>query len=169
MRSVGAALILLASLALGLGFAREKKRRLTALRELCAALELLAAELEARGEPLPRICERLGGCAPGGAGAFFRRVSESLPFLGERSFSALWTESLEQSYLFLKPQERQELQQLGSLLGRYELSRQLAGIRRCQALLELERDSAQAGTAQEQKLGIGLSLAAGLLLTLALF
>ena len=169
MRGIGALLIVLASAALGLGFVRSRGRRLYALREICAGLELLSAELDKWTEPLPRTLERLGTVAPECAGTFFCLLAEKMTELGERRFAELWSECVEASFPDLKKQERQELCSLGGILGRYELSRQLEGIDRCRTRLALDRDRAAASFGQEQRLGLGLSLTSGVLLALVLF
>ena len=168
MRWAGALLIFLAFAGFGAAFALAKKRRIDALRGMCAALELMNGELSARLTPLPELCGLLAGRASGAAGEFLGLLAASLPGLGERDFSALWREAAERSLGSLSGAELSEITRLGDIVGRYELAEQTRALELCLAELRNCLRAAQSAYPGEKKLGFGLAAAAGALLVVVL-
>lgn len=167
MRIAGAALILAAFVAAGLGAVGGKKRRIGVLRSLTGALERMEGELDTRVTPLPELC-RLLSADGGQAGAFFAAVAASLDRLDRLTFSQLWREAGEACLGALEPEEREELDRLGQILGRYALPEQTAAIRACRAALRGRLEAAERAYPEQRRLSLGLGASAGLLLIIVL-
>ena len=168
MSYLGAALILLGSLAAAGRFIEEQRRRLCALRDMCAALERLRAELSLRAAGLPELTKLLAESSDNAAGRFFSALREALPQLGEHSFSELWTGCVSMTLPELSDVERTALRRLGETLGRYELSEQLGALERCRAALMESVESLSEALPEKRRLTFGLLGAAGALLCICL-
>ena len=167
-RLIGAALILLAGLGLGLQLCALRRRQLATLRELETALGLLQSELETSVRPTAQLCAVLLARSCGETRAFFQTVEDSLPLLGEKCFEELWTAAAESCLGHLRREDRQSLERLGQSLGRYELSRQLQALTLCRE--ELQRSWEQGCTAlpEQNRLTVGFGLAGAAMLLILL-
>ena len=168
MNILGAALILLGSLAAAGRLIGEQRKRLCALRAVSAALERLRAELSLRAAGLPELTELLAESSDGAAGRFFSALRETLPRLGEHSFSELWAGCVSHALPELSDEERAALRRLGETLGRYELSEQLTALERCRGILTENADALAAALPEKRRLAFGLLGAAGALLCICL-
>lgn len=168
MKGLGAALILAGCLLSGALWTRTKSRRIRTLRQLCAALELLAGELETRAPPLPELAKLLAERAGGQAGTFFSLLSVSMEQLGRESFSQLWSRAAETVLESLGREEREEFAGLGMILGRCELARQLSALRACTAALRTNLREAEGLYPGQRRLSLGLTGAAAALLIIVL-
>ena len=166
MRALGACAILFAAVSIGLLRLREKKRRLDCLRSLEEALRLMAGELSLRRPTMPELLCRMAEQSEGSAAGFFRCLALSMPRLGEKSFSALWTDAVRACFPELRREEENELRKVGHLLGRFELSQQLAGLESCRLRLRSRLERAEDAYQREKKLTLALPAAAGCLLIL---
>lgn len=139
MKLLGAALILTGSgLACMLRLTAARRER-QALRELSAALELLARGIRTRLLPLPRLMERrgLGRCAD----AFFARVLA--PASDDAPLARRWREAAET--LPLRPRERETLARAAEAFGETE-----EGV--VASLLSCAQELREAGAARESEL-----------------
>ena len=162
-------MILAACFGAGTMVSQVKKQRIETLRGLCAALELMEAELGTRLSPMPELVGLLAGKMGGQTGAFFSHLSSLMEKLGAEDFSALWQEAANAMLDALDAADLDELCRLGHILGQYELDKQLAAVRLCAAALRSGLDAAEKEYPGEKRLGLGLSTAAGALLIIALF
>lgn len=165
---LGAFLIAAASAALGFSYVKEEKRRLQALRSAERMLKTMAGELETRLTPLPELISRLACRCDGAAAAFAKALNLRLCHLGEREFSALWAESVEDAFNILSGEEREMLSALGLCLGRYELERQLTELSLTLDRLSRTIDRHSAALPEKRRLGLGLAWAGGALLVIVL-
>lgn len=165
---LGAFLITAASWSLGLTYVRGEKRCLRALRSAEQLLKAMAGELETRLTPLPELFSRLAERCDGAAAAFAAVMHVRLDQLGEREFSALWTESVDAVFGILSREERELLDALGLCLGRYELERQLAELSFTLDMLAGAIARRSAALPEKRRLGLGLAWAGGALLVIVL-
>ena len=168
MRAIGATVILLAALSLGVAEFREKERHRRCLQQLCTALDLLEAELGTNAKPLADVFQELASRSKGDMLRFFRFLSDGFAYLDRISFFELWKEAVCVCLPRLTSGEREELLRLGGVLGKYELSRQCAALRQCAAFLGEELDRQRAHGRREDKLVMALPTALGLLLVILL-
>lgn len=168
MKYLGSILILAACATAGYIYISSVKKRIRALEGLCAALELAAGELKTRAAPIPELCALLERRAAGAAAGFFSRVSGRLGTLGEKTFSEIWSEAVEDELAYLSPEEQQELMSLGNVLGRYELGQQEKAIAACVLALRAGLAQARESYPGQKKLGFGLPAAAGALIVVIL-
>ena len=131
IRLLGAALLLLGGLALGLTPVWELSRRAGALRAWGEALLLLEGELSFSLPAMPQLLEVLRTKAPPPAGETFAQVGKGLEHLGEKPFSQIWAQAVTE-HSGLQGEDLAPLLGLGEALGRYdreERSRVLASAR----------------------------------------
>ena len=164
----GALCVLAACVSMGAVACAERRRRLSALDELTAALRRMRAELASHARPTAELCRMLGESAAGETGAFFTLLLHSLGELGERPFYALWREAAGKALRSLREEERESFARLGESLGRYELEEQLGAIESCLAFFDSAREKARAELPAQRKLTLGLALSAGAMLTILL-
>lgn len=165
---LGALLIGAASAALGFSYVKEEKRRLQALRSAEQMLKTMAGELKTRLTPLPELISQLACRCDGAAAAFAKALNLRLCHLGEREFSALWAESVEDAFNILSGEEREMLSALGLCLGRYELERQLTELSLALDRLSQAIERRNAALPEKKRLGLGLAWAGGALLVIVL-
>lgn len=165
---LGALLIAAASVALGFSYVNGEKRRLCALRSAERMLKTMAGELETRLTPLPELISQLASRCDGAAAAFAEDLNLRMWQLGERAFSVLWTESVEDAFHILSGEEREILSALGLCLGRCELERQLTELSLALDRLSHAIDRHSAALPEKKRLGLGLAWAGGALLVIVL-
>lgn len=165
---IGAALLTAGCGAIGLGAVGRLDGRVRDLRELAAGLDTLQRELGWRLAPLPAALAAAAGETHGQTASFFERCARDAGKLNGRPFQQVWREGLESCPLQLKREDRELLEKLGPVLGRYDGDSQRRAIE--DALNRLEQQIAQAG---ENRRRLGrvygvLGMTAGLFLAILL-
>lgn len=168
VKLIGGALIFAAFLLGALVCLRLRRQRTDTLNQLCTALDRAEGELSLRGLPLPRLFELLSKCSTGAAGFFFSELSQSMDRLGEEDFHTLWLRAAEKCLAALRQPEREEIDRLGGVLGRYGLTEQLSAIRACSAELRRALDCARQDYPRSRRLLLGMASAAGAMLIILL-
>lgn len=168
LRLMGAALLTAGTAALGLGAVGRLDGRVRDLRELLAGVELLQRELGWRLAALPEGLELAAGTAEGRTARFFRLCAEGARHLNGRTFQQVWQEGLDECRFRLDAGDRELLEQLGSVLGRYDGDSQRQALEGAAA--RLERRQVQAA---EERRRLGrvygvLGMTAGLFLVILL-
>ena len=166
-KPAGALMIVAAFFCAGMTLVKAKKEHLHTLRELCAALLSLHAELDARCSSLS---DALGALRPmsGVCGSFFACVREELPRLGELTFSEIWSSAAARTLSCLCADERAELAALGHTLGAYSLQEQLTAIELCRKKLERRSAAAEKELSDYSRTCLGVCSALGILLAVVL-
>lgn len=163
MRLLGAALVVLAGVLMGLQRAAELRRAVQCRATLCRMLEGLSYELGRFRTPLPEVFSSLCTQCEGAALALCRAVSESLN--GEQPvFSAAWARGL----TLVPPREREILAPLGSVLGRYGTEEQLPALERCRRDMESLLSEGRERLRARSGVCVGLWAAAGLMAAVVL-
>lgn len=155
-----AALLLVAIKTLSL-----QRRQLDMLRELCAALERMAAELGEHNTPLPALMDALTCEATPLLRPFFTDLQSSLNHLDDRSFSESWREAVDR-HLLLPRAQKSAVDQLGGYLGRYagELQKDVLLSVQASLLRELKRQESAAPDRRRLTLGLTISAISMLLI-----
>lgn len=163
MRLLGAVLIVLAGVLMGLQRAAALRRTVQDRAALCRMLEGLSYELGRFRTPLPEVFSALCAQSEGVALSLCRAVGDRLN--GEQAaFSVAWAEGIS----FLSPREREILAPLGCVLGRYGTEEQLPALERC--LREMEGLLSEGRERLRERSGVcvGLWTAAGLMTAVVL-
>lgn len=160
-------MIVLVALWLGMTGMNWYRRRFRVLSELVHAIARMEAELSGRETETGELLAMLGR-EENETARLFRLCGEALDGLEERPFREIWLEGLEKSGLPLKGEERETVERLGHVLGRYDSqlqTRLLAGLR-CE--LEEQLSAAREERGREGKTVLTVSGCVGLLLVLLL-
>ena len=128
-------------------------------------LNLMEAELALRASPMPELISFLEGRMSGSAKTFLAHLTAGLPLLGEQEFAFQWRQAVENHCGSLRDREKEELNKLGSYLGRFELEAQTRELRASERYLRERLAEAEQTFPQERKLWLGLSVSAGVVLT----
>lgn len=167
-RLAGFLLVQLAAALFARGRIAESAACTGALRSFCNMLDQLRGLLESDGSPMPALLQTLAGRADGAARTFVAALLDGLGSLGSVSFHTLWTQALTETAALLEADMRRELDALGGVLGRYELSTQLDALDHCRRCLRERLEARQRTQAQDTRLTLGLSLSVSLLLGILL-
>lgn len=119
IRLLGAVMLLMGGLALGLTPVWELSRRAGTLSIWGEALLLLEGELSFSLPAMPQLLDTLSHKALSPAGETFARVGEGLARLGEQPFAQIWAQAVSES-AGLKGEDLAPLLRLGEVLGRYD-------------------------------------------------
>lgn len=167
MKALGGVIIVAVSLWLGFKGMSWYRRRCRVLSELIYAISRMEAELSGRETETAELLKLLGR-GESETARLFRACYDDMEELEERPFREIWLEKLNESRLPLKGEERETVERLGHVLGRYDsqLQTRLLGGLRCELeeLLSVAREE----SAREGKSALTVSGCIGLLLVLLL-
>lgn len=169
LKVTGFLLLQLAALLFASERVRCRYRQTEALLSFCAMLEQLRGILEAEASPMPELLLTLSKRCTGVASVFIRALLGSMDALGTRSFQELWQISLRRSAVCEDACAYQELEKLGNVLGRYELSSQLEAVSACLEALRQHAEQRQRELPEVKRLTWGLSFSASMLFGIILF
>lgn len=141
------------------------------LRQEAETLESLARTLEEMARELDRCAPEMETLLQVGLGAEHETIRQffqslSLGRLREESFETLWREAVEGSALPEGGKKR--LYPLGSVLGRYDRSAQIAALSEAQQDLREDGEGLRRKISENQRLWYTLSLSTGLMVVLLL-
>ena len=150
----GAALILTAVQTMVL-----QKKQLNTLRELCAALEQMAAELREHSKSLPELMDELSDETSVLLRPFFTALTRSLQHLDEHSFSESWRQAVDRQ-LSLRAADKTVLYRLGGYLGRYSGQMQSDAVLSVRSELLRELQQREISASDKRRLTAALTAAA---------
>ena len=159
MKGIGLLLTSAALLLTAFQSVARQKKQLDIQRELCTALERMAAELGEHSLPLPELMDELSSDASTLLRPFFTSLTLSLQSLDEQSFSLSWRQAVDRQ-LSLSAADKTTLYRLGSYLGRYSGQMQSDAVLsvRSELLRELQRREVSAS--DKRRVTAALSAAA---------
>ncbi len=166
IRFVGAVLLALGGLGIGLAAVSRLAGRVQDLRGLECAVEVLERELGWRLAPLPEALEEAAGETSGRVARFLRLCGREASALEGRSFRQVWVESLNAARMCLEREDAAILEELGSVLGRYDGGSQRQALERAQDRLARQREQAEERRERLGRLYGILGLSGGLLLVI---
>ena len=166
MRLWGALLVIAGAVMLGVCAVRQLKQREKDLHELIAGLEVIHRELGSRLMPIPELLKQAAEETTGEAAVFFRLCAEKITCMDGKSFCSVWKESLNVSHLHLELVDRETVERLGSVLGRYDEEMQCRSIEKAINRLEALYQQAMESSAQLGKVYTVLGLTGGVLLVI---
>lgn len=168
MKFLGVILITLSSTVCGMCYIADKKERIKDIESLCMMLELIRGELSFNLAPIPEIIAKLSQEIDGKAGTFVKLLSVNIAALGEKSFPIIWSESVAACSLSIGDNEYKAVDELGKVLGRYDIQLQIEYIT---AVIRLLTDSLTRGSAampEIKRTCVGVSMSAGAILSILL-
>ena len=168
IRFLGAALLMAGCGGLGLSAVNRLDGRVQDLRELSAGLEILLRELGFRLAPLPEALEAASGGTQGRSAQFFSFCAKETRQLAGTPFRTLWSSGLDQCPLGLSREDRELLEQLGPVLGRYDGDSQRQAVENVLAGLSRQQVRAEDDRRRLGRVYGVLGLTAGLFLALVL-
>ena len=168
-RLIGAALVIGATGAFGLGSMQRLGARVRVLRGLITAVQTTQSEICDRLTPLPALIAQLAAEATPPVDQFFHRLQGGMAGLGERPFSAIWKQTLEGSpELHLGEGAYALFADLGKTLGRYDIEDQRHVLRYTARRLEGYLEQAEEQRRERGKVHAVLGVAAGVFVVLIL-
>lgn len=133
---LGKILLLCGMTVLGFQHAIRLRRRVSCLKEFLAALERLERELAFALLPVDVLLCQMRSGSHGPAQCFFSFCEERFSKRGEERLEEIWMDGLQNIPLPLSEEDRTLLEQIGSILGRYDGDSQRLGFQRIHGRLE---------------------------------
>lgn len=164
MRFLGAGLLVLAGLLMGLQKAAALQRDVERRAAFCRMLEGLSYELGRFRTPLPEAFSALSGQCAGEARALCAVVRDGFFRSSPGAFSDIWAGGL----AAVPPAEREILVPLGNVLGRYGTEEQLSALDHCRRDMEELLAQGQTRLREQGRVSVGLWTAAGLMTAVVL-
>ena len=168
LRMAGAMLLTCGAAALGFSAAGALHRRVSSLRAMLGALELMDRELSFRLTPIPELLDRLAGQAAAPAGPFFAACRDGLGALGEQSLARIWRGALAQRPMDLSREDLSALEELGEILGRYDGPGQRQALGEIRSRLAHQLEGAEEESRRMGRVYGALGLTAGSMLAILL-
>lgn len=164
LKILGGIMLTAATTAIGLSVARDLRKRVQILSQLCSAIEIMRGEILSRMTPIPELFEALSKEMDAPVSTFFLNAMIQMKNLGNHPFLTIWRNAIDMTpELMLTKDELSALRDLGYVLGRYGSTEQ-AGIldfakRRFDGFLEAARVERE----KKGRISIAFGVAAGLL------
>ena len=137
LKLCGAILVICATGAMGIRGVAALRARVSALEALCFSLQLMESEICSRLTPMREVLDMLSRQSPPRARGLYRRALENMNAIGQCSFHTIWKNAVAQSReLCLRPEEARVLSELGTCLGRYDVTQQAEAISRVRDRME---------------------------------
>ena len=124
LKMAGAALLLAGGVGLGVLAVKRLERRVTALRSLTEALELMERELDFRLPPMKELIRETARRSAQPASEFLNVCAEKMDEWDGQPLSGLWQQAALEQLPALKPCDQETLFSVGAVLGRYDAESQ---------------------------------------------
>lgn len=168
IRLVGAVFLAGGGAALGFGAVRRLERRVQVLNQMSLGLNMIRRELDWRMSPLPDLLSLASRETKGEVSDFFRLCSIGVRNLNGRPFRQIWQQGLEAAQLRMESEDFAVVEQLGSVLGRYDSGNQRQALEEAIARLDEQRKEAADQRNRLGKVYGMLGLTAGVFLVILL-
>lgn len=169
LRAIGAALLLTGSVVLGLAAIGRLDRRVTTLRSLTEALELMERELDFRLPPMKDLILETAQRSAEPASEFLLACGKGMDELGGRPLSGLWRQTATEKLTALKRCDLEVLFSVGAVLGRYDGEGQRSAIAAARERLSDLLAGASEERSRQGRVYGALSVSAGAFLVILLF
>lgn len=161
---VGAVLLILGSVLPAVEQNRERKKALHLTESMIQALNDIRRMLTLRSPEMESLLSGANFSETSETGCFFQQIR--LDRLEERSFSLQWADALQT--LPVSPDAKALLEPLGTVLGQCGLEEQCRCLRSTSEELEILLRRERERCSQEQRLGLTLSVSAGMMAVILL-
>ena len=156
MKGYGIVFVMLSALLFGKEKLKPIRNRIKYLHSMSVALELMRSELSGRPKVLEELCAQLENCCRGQAALFFGALGKNLRNDDWCCFREIWSNSVLKYFAELNNEEKQLIDELGTVLGVFELDRQLRALDYCIDQLKSCHKKAIGEYSANRKLYIGL-------------
>ena len=150
LQLIGRCLLLGGIAALGFNKEMALKRRVTGLRGFQRATEQMERELTFSLPPIIMLLGRIGKGSSGVAATFFAGCQTRFSNRGEERLEEIWSATVEELPSYLLEEDRQVIQEIGGILGRYDGESQREALLHVQRRLE---ENLQRATEEAERLG----------------
>lgn len=164
---LGAIFIIAGCGSCGFSAAAAGKREVRMLREFIRAISLMRNELQYRLSTLPELCRQASDVSSGAVREVFANLARELDWQTEPDACSCMAEALEKSHVLPKS-VRKGFLQLGSTLGRFDLSGQIQELDHLQFSCEQELENCTRDEKIRLRSYRTLGLCAGAALTILL-
>ena len=161
MKWIGALAILLASGLAALIRLRWQREEASRLRSLMQSLRFLERGLSERQESLADLFRTLTEGTCPAVRTFYSQLFDSIPRLGEESFSSVWRRAVQNCFGDMQSGWRAQFAALGDELGGSELDTQIRALRGLSEELERRADESEQRWSERRKPTLGIALALG--------
>jgi len=170
LKAIGAVMIMASATGIGLSFSADLKKHCMELRILKQLIYMLRGEIKYTKTPLPEAFLHMAVRLPEPFAGFLRETAEEMGGMDGRGFGELWREQIRKclSATHLKREEKEQLGDLGDVLGYLDLEMQLSSIELYLERLEICIRDAQEAIATKQKVYQSLGVAGGIFLVILL-
>lgn len=168
MKLLGAGFVTIASLMAGWAARQGLSNRLSLLRQLRLALEIMQGEMELNMPPLSRLFEEVGQRTGGQIGAFFAGTGMKMAEASGRPPVMAMRLQLEEQPIYLTQEEKAMLYELGGALGRYDLGGQARAMHLYRKQVDRRIDEVECTRGQKARAWMTASVCSGLMLILLL-
>lgn len=135
------------------------KAGIAALEGILNALELMRSEVYFKLTPIPEIIKNLAAITDAPVNEFFIQCSERID---KEDFDVVWNQTLQLTLSgYIGADDLRVLQQLGDVMGRYDLEGQLRSIDAASTRLTKSLAATQQDRANNSKVYTALGMAAG--------
>lgn len=157
MRALGALLLSMGGLLVGLSAAGRLRTRARALREMEKTMALAGYAIGRFRMTTPALAGELAGSAPGAGAALFARLAAAMKARGDLPLDTLWRGALED----VEPAARSCLLAFGAVLGRYGAGEQMQAAERCRMELDTLAAAAEEQAARSGRVYVAVGAAVG--------
>lgn len=170
LKGIGALLIMASAAGIGTSFGRDLKGRCMELRMLKQMIYMLRGEIKYTKTPLTEAFASIAVRMKEPFGSFLEQTAIQMESQEEENFGELWKSQIKRwlSKTCLKREDREQLGNLGEVLGYLDLEMQLSSIDLYLEQLELGIREAQEAALTKQKLYQSLGVAGGIFLVILL-
>lgn len=168
MTYLGAFILIISALFIGVSKAKEEKCKVETLRELRLALDIFKNEICTNKTPIGKVTSMESLKAFSNLRQFFSELESQFGCIGDKRFADIWSDSILKTLNQIPEKSKNALIALGNSLGRYDSDLQREAIEQCIHILQSECEELERGLTDNEKMYIGLYGGAGLILALVL-
>lgn len=168
LKAVGALMLLCGCAGVGFSAVKQLDRRVDTLRSVIAAMELLEKELSFHMLPMRDLLLATSNGTTRPASDFLGECVNALDLYEDRLFSEIWSLSAEKTLVNLNSTDRDALDSLGKILGRFDVDGQRNAIRLTNEQLKQNLTNAVEERGSKGKVYRTVSVAAGTFIVILL-
>jgi len=157
--------IFVTSTALGIMLANKYKDRVTDLKQMRSALNILKTKIVYTYEPLPEIFLEISSKFTNSIGEIFKLSSSKMK---EKSAGTAWKEALLETKTNMNKEDLKTIESLSKLLGKTDVDGQLSEIELLEKFIDEQIEKAEGEQRKNEKLYKSLGVIAGLAIAIIL-
>ena len=168
MKYIGALFCASAFVFAGFVYLENEKKKMRAYNALSETFMIMKNELRAKLPPLSELIRQSAENAEECVQRFFQKVLSGFAEIGEKDFSAIWSEAAGESFPFFTAEQLGKLCRLGTVLGQSACETQEEALEDTSAFFRREAEKMKEKMPGTGRLALGLSACAGFLTVIVL-